>query len=313
MNPNWSPIPHDNELTNLFGIANPITEFVSASTTNQGYQARIWISNPFAIPLQAVVTQPLPAGIVLLSTDGTLQNGSIVWTNTIATNGFVKESFGFTLPVSPGTPTNLPPPTVVLTDATSSNSLTQMASVATFNGIFPVAVYGVIPLGAWGYETPVRLSVTNFTTTSQMGSLIISLSDADGNAVTNFSLPFAVDSLTTTDLIFNLSGTLPAGTYSVTGKLSMGGELGFAFSTVYVIDPAPVTLGFGSPPDVLSGFNFGIEGTPGFSYLIQGSTNLTDWEPVRYATMTNSPMGVSDYYAPNYSQRFYRAIPVPPQ
>ncbi|MEI6392781.1 MAG: hypothetical protein WCT12_16960, partial [Verrucomicrobiota bacterium] len=51
-----------------------------------------------------------------------------------------------------------------------------------------------------------------------------------------------------------------------------------------------------------------LQGTTGYGYLIQASTNLVDWQPAQYLVLTNGSGYFTDYYAPYYSQRFYRAV-----
>jgi hypothetical protein len=104
-----------------FVFETPIKSFVVQNPTNQTYQAHILVENPFAISLQAVVTQPLPSGVSVLSTTGMLSGASIVWTNTIVTNGLADDTFTFTLPALPGMQTNLPVPTLVFSDSTGTN------------------------------------------------------------------------------------------------------------------------------------------------------------------------------------------------
>jgi hypothetical protein len=144
-------MPQDDDgSTNLFGLETPIKAFVYQDETNQVYQGQVWAVNPFAIPLQAMVAQPVPAGVTVVSTDGSVGGGWIVWTNTIATNGVVDHLFSFRLSVLPGAGTNLLAPTVVFSDATGTNSLTMTAAAAGFSGLFPVGVSGVVPGGDVG-------------------------------------------------------------------------------------------------------------------------------------------------------------------
>jgi hypothetical protein len=297
--------------TNLFGIDTPIEEFVYQDLGDQVYQAKIWIANPFAIPLLATVTQPVPAGVAVVSTDGLLGPGAIVWTNALPTNGLAEESFSFTLSVPPGALTNLPPPTLVLTDWTGTNSLTQTAVVASSTGLFPVGISASIPSGTWGADTPAQVAITNFTYATQAGSLVVSLTNGAGSAVTNISLPFSLDGESGTNIAYALPGSLAPGAYLVTGVLTIGGGTGQVFSGTYVLDPAPAWLTPGPATDVPSdGFALELGGTPGYGYLIQCSTNLVDWQPAQYLVLTNSTGQFTDYYSPLYTQRFYRAIQV---
>ncbi len=299
----------DDGATNMFGLETPIKAFVFPNPTNQIYQGQIWVVNPFAIPLLATVAQPLPPGATVVSTDGSVGGGWIVWTNTIATNGVVEHTFGFTLSVSPGAETNLPPPTVVFTDGTGTNSLTMTAVAAGFRGLLPVGVNGFVPAGRWGVDTAAQLTVTNFTAVSQAGALVISLTDTNGTVVTNFSLSVSVGGLAGVSLNYSLPGTLAPGSYAVRGVLSMGGGSGQVFSGTYVLSAAPAWFGWGPGTGVLpDGFALELQGTAGYGYLIQASTNLVDWQPAQYLVLTNGSGYFTDYYAPYNGQRFYRAV-----
>jgi len=53
-----------------------------------------------------------------------------------------------------------------------------------------------------------------------------------------------------------------------------------------------------------------LQGPVGFACLIEASTNLVDWQPVQYVVAASSPTYFTDYDAPYYNQRFYRAVPL---
>jgi hypothetical protein len=306
--PNGQPLD-DSSSTNAFTFENPIKSFVFQNLSNQTYQAQIWVANPFAVSLFATVTQPLPSGITILNTDGTLQNSSIVWTNTIATNGLVEETFTFSLSAMPGAQTNLPAASLSFSDATGTNTLAVQSFAPNFNGLFPVQVNGFVPKGVSGIDAPMQVTVTNFSGTSQAGVLNFSLTDNMGNAVTNFSQSFSVNASGGTSLNFIFPGTLPPGSYALTGSLNMNGGNGQVLAGVYVMPLAPVTLGFGSTPIfTTNGLDLMLQGPIGSNYLIVASSNLVQWSPTLYFSSTNSPFYFNDPTATNYNQRFYRAI-----
>lgn len=51
-----------------------------------------------------------------------------------------------------------------------------------------------------------------------------------------------------------------------------------------------------------------LTGPTGFSYLVQGSTDLSTWDPVAVVVNTNGSVQFSDPGATNLSHRFYRAV-----
>ena len=50
-----------------------------------------------------------------------------------------------------------------------------------------------------------------------------------------------------------------------------------------------------------------LNGSPGFRYTMQASTNLANWTPLASFTATNAAMPSADSAATNFSHRFYRA------
>ena len=295
--------------TNNFIFETPIKSFIVQNPSNQTYQAHILVANPFAIPLQAVVTQPLPSGISVLSTTGFLSGTSIMWTNTIFTNGLVDDTFTFALPVLPGMQTNLPAPTLVFSDSTGSNSWTIQAATPTFTGLFPIQVAGFIPPGAFGVDTPLQITVTNLVAAAESGYLTVSVTDLNGNAVTNFSATFSVNGAAGTNVNFTLPGNIPVGQYFVTGTLNMNGGAGQMLSGVYVVPPIPLMLHVGVPGfPTTNGMNLSLQGPIGSNYLIEASADLVNWTPLIYFTSTNSTSYFTDTTATNSSARFYRAV-----
>ena len=300
--------------TNVFPIGNPIRCYVNQNPSNQTYQAQIWVENPFFIPLTATVTQAIPDGATVsdLSTNGTLQGSSIVWTNCIAPSNSVENSFTFSLSVTPGVQTNLPPPTVVFSD-TNANSLSLQGIASSFSGLFPIQVSSSIPAGVLGVDSTMLVAVTNLTGTSQSGSLTVTLTDSSGNPVTNFLESFSLDGSDGTNLSFTLPGSLSAGAYSLTGSLSINGGTGQVLAGNYVVPAPPVALNLGSTPALTTnGLNVALQGPAG-NYLIEASSDLsspTNWQPIMFYSSTNASFfyNFSIPMATNVNQQFYRAV-----
>ncbi len=51
-----------------------------------------------------------------------------------------------------------------------------------------------------------------------------------------------------------------------------------------------------------------LSGSPGWTYSIQASTNLTDWLNITNLALTNTCGQFVDPAATNFPQRFYRAV-----
>jgi hypothetical protein len=229
----------------------------------------------------------------VLNTTGLVSSASIVWTNTLATNGVIMDSFTFSLPVPSGVQTNIPAPTLVFTDGTGTNSWTIQAATPVFNGVFPVQLgTPSIPVGTYGVNTPIQIGLTNPAAAAETGSMTVSITDANGNIVTNVTGNFSLAAGMGTNLMFTAAGDLPVGQYFVTGTLNMNGSSGQAFSGVYVVSAIPFMLQAGWP---------GLPNTNGMNLSLQG--------PI-YFTSTNSPSYFTDTTTTNSSARFYRAVMV---
>ena len=293
-------------------IENPVSSYVTQNPTNQTYQARIFVVNPFGQTCSAIVTQALPSGVNVLTTDGALEDSAIIWTNVISTN-VAEDTFTFTLSVAPGAQTNLPPPTVTFFDQSTNQSSPFNSTTPGFNGLFPVQISSSIPVGVLGIDSTMLVAVTNLTGTSQSGSLTVTLTDSSGNPVTNFLESFSLDGSDGTNLSFTLPGSLSAGSYSLTGSLSINGGTGQVLAGNYVVPAPPVALNLGSTPALTTnGLNVALQGPTG-NYLIEASSDLsssTNWQPILFYSSTNA----SFYYnfsvpmATNANQQFYRAV-----
>jgi hypothetical protein len=58
-------------------------------------------------------------------------------------------------------------------------------------------------------------------------------------------------------------------------------------------------------------FGLQLSGTPGKTYILQGSTNLFSWIPVSTNMPASSPFLLIDPTAANFRYRFYRAEQLP--
>jgi hypothetical protein len=291
-------------------IENPVSTYVLQNPSNQTYQAEIFVVNPFGQTCSAIVTQSLPSGVTILTTDGASEVSEIVWTNNISTN-VAEDTFTFTLSVAPGAQTNLPPPTVTFVDQTNNQSSPFSSTTPGFNGLFPVQVSGSIPVGVFGIDSPMLVAVTNLTGTVKIGSFTITLNNSSGDEVTNFSEPFVVVGSGGTNLNFILPGILSAGSYTLTGSLSINGGMGQVLAGNYVVPPQPVTLNVDSPAIDADGFHMKLNGPPGSNYVIMATSNLsssTNWQAVSFYSSTNMPFPIIVPMATNASQMFYQAV-----
>ncbi|MDE3067237.1 MAG: immunoglobulin domain-containing protein [Verrucomicrobiota bacterium] len=95
------------------------------------------------------------------------------------------------------------------------------------------------------------------------------------------------------------------GSYSVTVSDNAGAtNSGPAMLTVY--DSAAAVLGPVARTD--SGFVLSVSGVPGYRYVVEASTNLSDWVPLQTNT---APFYFSDPNASLFHRRFYRSLYLP--
>jgi len=93
-----------------------------------------------------------------------------------------------------------------------------------------------------------------------------------------------------------------AGNYTVVASNSAGSTTS-ATAVLTVYNSAAATLSsFAYDNDQ---FQFSITGVPGFSYVIQATTDFTSWTSIQTNT---SPFTFTDTLATNYQYRFYRAV-----
>jgi hypothetical protein len=295
--------------TNAVFIYDPLDCQIAPNQTNWSYNAVIHVRNPFLLPLLATVTQPFPSGVTVLATDGASGNSSITWTNTIPSNGLAFGSFSFSLSTTPGAATNLPAPTVVFSEPSTTNSLALESVAPSFNGLFPVKVSGSVPLGTPGTNAIMLVTVTNLTAVDQTGALTLALTNTALALVTNLTQTFAIPAAGGTNLSFFLPGDVPAGQYAVTGLLSINGGGGQVLAGIYTMPGPRVTLDVGPAPIwSTNGLSLALDGPLGSNYLVQASTDLVNWTPIRYFGITNSPFYFNDAAATNSGARFYRAV-----
>jgi VCBS repeat-containing protein len=70
------------------------------------------------------------------------------------------------------------------------------------------------------------------------------------------------------------------------------------------------SLSFDSEAMTANGFELKLSGPPTSTYIIEASTNLTDWTPISTNSGLTGSVVFTDTEATNFSQRFYRAMTV---
>lgn len=103
-----------------------------------------------------------------------------------------------------------------------------------------------------------------------------------------------------------------AGLYSaiITNSTNSTGSVTSSPAILFVYtNPAQLAAQLDTPiADGLGNFQFNIVGVTGFNYVLQASTNLTDWVSLQTSVV---PFSYTDTNSANWPQRFYRASFVP--
>jgi hypothetical protein len=55
-------------------------------------------------------------------------------------------------------------------------------------------------------------------------------------------------------------------------------------------------------------FRFTVSGWPGQKVIVQASTNLVQWVPIRTNTLAGTTLAFADPESANYPRRFYRVL-----
>jgi len=295
--------------TNTVVIASPLRCRVAPNPTSQSYDALIQVQNPFPVTLLATVIQPLSSGMTILSTDGNATDTGITWATMIPSNSWAFASFSFKLSTTPGAETNLPVATAGFSELTTTNSLQLPAVPPKFKGLLPVQFSGAVPAGTPGTNAAMLVAVTNLTTMDQSGALALPMTNAGLNLVTDLTQTFELTAAGSTNLTFSLPGDVAPGPYAVTGLLSINGGSGQVFAGIYTMPGPLVTLRVGPAPLwTTNGLSLALAGPVRSNYIIQASTNLANWTPIRYFSITNLPFYFNDVSATNSSARSYRAL-----
>jgi regulation of enolase protein 1 (concanavalin A-like superfamily) len=141
----------------------------------------------------------------------------------------------------------------------------------------------------------------------QTAKLRMSLVDAKGKVVKNYTQNFAVTPSGNNVMTLPLPESVGQGKYSVKGELAVNGVAGQVPAGTYTVASQAVILSAVNT----NGFALQLTGPVGSNFTIEASYDLsaaTNWQPILYFTMTNSPAYFSDPTTSNYQQRFYRAL-----
>ncbi len=109
---------------------------------------------------------------------------------------------------------------------------------------------------------------------------------------------------------YSVTGTVAlAGNYTLTAVATAGGVTGTS-PVVNITVVAPVSVALGAPAAAGGQFKFSYSANPGLSYVIQSSSNLTDWVSIATNTASSALVPFTEGIAANAS-RYYRVGRLP--
>jgi hypothetical protein len=96
----------------------------------------------------------------------------------------------------------------------------------------------------------------------------------------------------------------------MTGSLDIDGGTGQAIAGTYIVSAPSIALNVASTSALsINGFTLGLSGPVG-NYVIEASSDLSNWQPILYYPATSSPFYFyfTDSAATNLPCRFYRVV-----
>ncbi len=145
--------------------------------------------------------------------------------------------------------------------------------------------------------------------------------DRDGNPYDGNELPLYSTTLPGTGTNMVMHGSVnvaanpavtPPGAYTIFARISDGAR------TRYLYAPQKVILGPSREAPLLVGasvqagqLQFTVDGFPGQTIVIQGSTDFVHWTSLQTNTLSGTALPYSDSNSPGFPQRFYRAWLLP--
>ena len=171
--------------------------------------------------------------------------------------------------------------------------LVNVASVAV-----PPTVSITNPAGGTVFAAPANVSI-KASASSSSGSV---------TNVTFFANASSLGSVTAPPFNF-IASNLSAGSYALTAVASAGG-LAATSAAVNISAVTPLAVSNSAPIITNGHFTFKYTANPGLSYVVQNSSNLSNWVPLSTNVAATTPVPFSDTFFSN-SLRFYRVGRVP--
>jgi hypothetical protein len=102
----------------------------------------------------------------------------------------------------------------------------------------------------------------------------------------------------------------PEGASQIVFCSADGNTLAAFDGTIYLSIPPPSQFAeFSAASSISNGVPiFQLNGQPGYTYIVQGSTNLIDWTNIASIVNSNGTVPFTDQASTNSAQRFYRAV-----
>lgn len=225
----------------LPSIENPIDTYVSSNPTNQTYEVQTWIVNPFTGTMTIDLTQSLPGGISLISTDGSLSGSAVHWHKDIAAGDILSTSIRFAYAAAPGTKLDIAPATMSFIEPTSGIPLAIQSNPATVAASWPVMARVGMPQAVFGKITNISATIFSLIMQPVNGNLTLTIKNASEAVLYQEAKPFKLDSESYQVIDFN-TPALPIGTHSLEAVLNVNGGSKRVLLDIYQVEGQRVSL-----------------------------------------------------------------------
>ena len=136
------------------------------------------------------------------------------------------------------------------------------------------------------------------------GPVSISVQPPDTNSTVYYTLDGTLP--TTSSLVYSNAIILTNTATVSANAFETGYNNSVAASGLFTILPPIMFTSSGSFSNGV--FQFQLSATPNQSYVLQSSTNLTQWSPISTSTPSATPFNLSDPNATNFQKQFYRVL-----
>ena len=212
----------------------PLAAYLTVDEQTGLYQNEIWLANPFTGTITAHLTQPLPEGLELVSTDGILSGNTITWQRDILASDISKAQFTFRFSQKPGEMVVLPGATLNFVEPASGQGVILEGNAPAVLTPWPVKVAADTPVGKYRQAADLPVRVSNLVPEAKNVKLEVKLVSGEKTFFQE-TQEIQLAALEAMELNFILPGNLLPGGYLLTIDLEVDGAQSQLFYDVYSV------------------------------------------------------------------------------